>query len=68
MFYDKLRGERKRSRSEMDSRSIRGRLKITTVPENLRERIGLTLGFIPRPLGDVFSAHFLQTPSLQLLP
>ncbi len=28
-------------------------MKISTIPENLRERIGLALGLIPRPLGDV---------------
>jgi len=34
-------------------------LKISMVPENLRERIGLALGIIPRPLGDVFLGPLL---------
>ena len=39
-------------------------MKITTVPENLFERIGLTLGLIPRPLGDVFLGPLLANTIL----
>jgi len=34
-------------------------LKVTTIPENLLERIGLALGLVPRPLGDVFLGPLL---------
>lgn len=39
-------------------------MKITTIPENLFERIGLTLGFIPRPLGDIFLGPLLANTIL----